>query len=223
MNNENIELTNEELNNIELEQTSTEEYIASEEIEFEEGASMSIHSYVKLSDKYADVLSSAGTMLLVGGVGIIVLIGIISGVIPLNLGSTAWLFYSVMGLVFLAFIIAGFVSLKNAMQLKEDAAKEDALINEINTWAKDNIKIDDIDDDVDNDQSIEELFFVRFAYIKNILMHQFEEADEPLIDELSEQIYQDLFEDENTVFEAQEIDDSEQPSDESSLEYDSEE
>ena len=86
MNNENIELTNEELNNIELEQTSTEEYIASEEIEFEEGASMSIHSYVKLSDKYADVLSSAGTMLLVGGVGMIVLIGIISGVIPLNLG-----------------------------------------------------------------------------------------------------------------------------------------
>lgn len=187
------EVSNEEL----IDETNDEELQPEEPIEFQEAHTMAMHSYVKLSDKYSDVLSSATTMLLVGGVGIVLLICLMNGVFPIDLGKTAWLFYSVMGIVFVAFIIAGFVSYKNAMSLKSAALEEDKLIEEMTAWAKENIQVSDLDQDLDLNDSIEELFFSRFATIKNKLMYQFETADEPLIDEIAEQIYQNLYEGEN--------------------------
>ena len=66
-----------------------------------------VSSFVRLSDKYQDITSSASTMLLVGIIGILFMILVLADIIPLPLNSsTAWLFDSVMGGIFIIFIIS---------------------------------------------------------------------------------------------------------------------
>lgn len=154
-----------------------------------------VNSYVKLSDKYEDIKSSAATMLIVGGVGLVLMALIIAKVIVLPISAeTSWLFYSVMGGVFIIFVIAGIVSFMHAKQVKIEAAEEDKLIDSINTWANDNLKISDLDQGLDLSQPDEILFFSRAERIKKALMMEFENTDEPLIDELTEQIFHTLYE-----------------------------
>ena len=61
-------------------------------------------------------------------------------------------------------------------------------------FAKENITKEIIDKEVPQDDHVEILFFNRAEVIKNILMHEFEDADEALIDELIENIYQSIYE-----------------------------
>ena len=154
-----------------------------------------VPSFVRLSDKYKDITSSAFTMLLVGGVGFTLLLLVIFDVISLPISSsTSWLFDSVMGGVFIIFIIAGIVSFMHAKQVKIDAKKEDALIEELLEWADENIKKDDLDQGLDLNDPEELLYFNRYDKIKDMLMRNFENADESLICEYSEQIYNKIYE-----------------------------
>lgn len=154
-----------------------------------------VHSYVKLSDKYADIMSSASTMLLVGGIGIVFMILVFADYIniPLN-PETSWLFYSVMGGVFIIFIISGIISFMHAAQVKIDAEAENKLIDEINTWASENLSKEYLDENLDLEQPEEILYFGRSDKIKDDIMHEFENADEALVVELAEQIYQNIYE-----------------------------
>lgn len=154
-----------------------------------------VHSYVKLSDKYSDIMSSAATMLLVGGIGIIFILLVIGNIITLPLNSeTSWLFYSVMGGVFIIFIIAGIISFMHAHQVKIDAAIEDQLIENILNWSNEHLTKEFLDCDLDMTEPEEILYFARADKIKDSLMHEFESADEALINELTEQIYQKIYE-----------------------------
>lgn len=154
-----------------------------------------VSSFVKLSDKYNDIMSSASTMLIVGIIGILFMILVLTDIIPLPLNSsTAWLFDSVMGGIFIIFIISGIVSFMHAKQVKIDADEEDKLIEELLDWADANITKDMLDEDLDLTQPEELLYFNRADKIKDKLMHQFENADEALICEYTEQIYQNLYE-----------------------------
>ena len=154
-----------------------------------------VPSFVRLSDKYQDITSSAGTMLFLGILGIILLALAMVKIIPLPLNpETSWLFNSVMGGVFIIFIIAGIVSFMHAKQVKIEADKEDALIEQILSWSKDNITVEMLDEGLDLTQPNELLYFSRADKIKDELMHQFETADEALIYEYTEQIYQNLYE-----------------------------
>ena len=157
-----------------------------------------VPSFVRLSDKYNDIMSSASTMLLVGIVGLICLLLILIKVIPLPISSeTSWLFDSVMGGVFIIFIIAGIVSFMHAKQVKIDAEAEDKLIEEILALADENITADILDKDLDLTQPVELLYFNRADRIKDMLMHEFENADEALVCEYTEQIYQKIYEADN--------------------------
>ena len=171
MDNENI--INAELENANLGETyeSLEDGNVSVDKEDEESRFMSsAKTYQKLSDKYEDVKSSAYTLILVGGVGLFVMILQWINVIKFPISSqTKWLFNSVLGGMFIIFLAAGIVSFMHATK-------------EI------------IDKEVPQDDHVEILFFNRAEVIKNILMHEFEDADEALIDELIENIYQSIYE-----------------------------
>ena len=134
-------------------------------------------------------------MLIVGIIGVLFMILVLTDTIniPLN-SSTAWLFDSVMGGVFIIFIIAGIVSFMHAKQVKIEADKEDALIEELLQWAKNNITKEMLDEGLDLNEPVEILYFSRADKIKDKLMHQFENADEALISEYTEQIYQNIYE-----------------------------
>ena len=99
-----------------------------------------------------------------------------------------------MGGVFIIFIIAGIVSFMHAKQVRIEADAEDKLIEELLSWADENIHAEDIDEDLDTTQPMELLYFNRADKIRDLLMHQFENADEALIYEYTEQIYQKLYE-----------------------------
>ena len=185
MDNENI--INAELENANLGETyeSLEDGNVSVDKEDEESRFMSsAKTYQKLSDKYEDVKSSAYTLILVGGVGLFVMILQWINVIKFPISSqTKWLFNSVLGGMFI-----------HAKKVKIEADIEDKLINKINQFAKENITKEIIDKEVPQDDHVEILFFNRAEVIKNILMHEFEDADEALIDELIENIYQSIYE-----------------------------
>lgn len=154
-----------------------------------------VHSFVRLSDKYDDIMSSSYTLILVGIVGIIFMILVWMKIIPLPISSeTSWLFNSVMGGVFIIFIIAGIVSFMHAKQVRIEADAEDKLIEELLSWADENIHAEDIDEDLDTTQPMELLYFNRADKIRDLLTYQFENADEALIYEYTEQIYQKLYE-----------------------------
>ncbi|MCR5430801.1 MAG: hypothetical protein K6E58_06195 [Eubacterium sp.] len=153
------------------------------------------NTYVKKSDKYDDVKSSSFTMLIVGTLGILFVVLSLTNVIPIFFqATTSWLFYGIMSLVFVAFIIGGLYSYVRATKLKEEAEIEDKKIDEINTWAKENLNQQNIDSGLDLSESIEILYFSRAERIKSKLMHQFEDVDEGLIDLLAESIYTDIYE-----------------------------
>lgn len=154
-----------------------------------------VHSYVKLSDKYNDITSSAFTMLFVGIAGILFMALVLLEIIPLPLNpETSWLFYSVMGGIFIIFIVSGVISFMHAKQVKIDADVEDNLIEEILSWADENLSQPILDKGLDTSQPNELLFFSRADKIQDALMHRFENTDEALIYELTEQIYQRLYE-----------------------------
>ena len=172
-------------------ETPTEEVFDKEESFFGGGD----NTYVKKADKYEDVRSSAFTMLIVGMLGIIFVILALTKVINIPFSeATAWLFYSIMSIVFVAFTIAGFFSLRRANKLKDEAEIENEKIDEINAWANENVSKTVIDTGLDLNESVEILYFSRAEKIKGLLMHQFEDVDEGLIDLLTENIYTKIYE-----------------------------
>ena len=120
------------------------------------------NTYVKKSDKYEDVRSSAFTMLIVGMLGIIFVVLTITQVIKIPFNpTTAWLFYGIMGIVFVAFVVGGLVSFSRAKKLQAEAEIEDAKIDEINAWAKENLSQTTVDSGLDLNESVEILYFSR--------------------------------------------------------------
>lgn len=183
-------------NDIENETPIEEDVDSFDDYDVEEASANSSTSYVKLSDKYEDVKSSAYTMLGVGSAGIIFMILVLMKVVelPITNSDTGWLFYSVMGIVFVAFVAAGIVSLKHSAVLKEEADIEDKLIDKLLEWADEEFTKDKIDEGLDLSQPEEILYFNRAEVIKNSIMHEFENIDEPLVEEMIEQIYNKIYE-----------------------------
>ena len=95
----------------------------------------------------------------------------------------------------IAFSIAGVFSYFKANKLRDEAEIENEKIDEIDGWAKENINQDIIDSGLDLNEKYEILYFSRAEKIKNLLMHQFEDVDEGLIDLLTENYYTKLYED----------------------------
>lgn len=153
------------------------------------------NTYVKKADKYEDIKSSSVTMLIVGLLGLIFVTLSLTKVIniPFNT-TTSWLFYTIMTSVFIIFVVAGIVSFMHAKEVKDEAEIENKIIDEINNWADENINSNIIDSGLDLTQTVEILYFSRFERIKELLMHKFEDVDEGLIDLLTENIYQKMYE-----------------------------
>ena len=134
-------------------------------------------------------------MLIVGMLGLIFIILNITKVIRIPFDpTTAWMFYGIMGIVFIAFLVGGIVSYMRAQKLKDEAEIENKKIDEINAWAEENLNQNAIDSGLDTNETVEILYFSRAEKIKSLLMHQFEDVDEGLIDLLTENTYTKIYE-----------------------------
>ena len=156
--------------------------------------------YTTYQERYEEEKSSAYTLLFVGTLGGLALILELAKVYQFPIAKeTKWLFYLVFGLMMGGFIIYGYISYTKSISLLKEAEVENKLINDINQWSKDNLTVEYIDSHIDTDTQEELLYFNRMDYIKDSLMHQFEHADEPLIDRLKENIYSNLYDEDDEV------------------------
>ncbi len=153
------------------------------------------HHYQSSAAKAEDNRTSAWTLLLIGTLGVVLLILSFVGIIPLKLGNS-YLFYGVMGAVFVLFIVMGFVSMRTAKIFAKSAESENSLRETMLKWCKENLQADDIDKELYmQDVSEEILYFRRYEKLKEILNRQFMNLDQGFLDQfIDETVYDMVFE-----------------------------
>ena len=103
-------------------------------------------AYVPKRARYEDNKSSAYTFFLVGGVGAVLVMLHIAGVFDFNLSSTSKILVNtVMGALFVIFIIVGIVSAKNSAKYKKEALEEEAFTEHIKSFIHELYTPDGID------------------------------------------------------------------------------
>lgn len=154
--------------------------------------------YVNNEEKAEENRTSAYTLLLVGGVGLALIILLFFDVINIGVSITSkYMITGVMGVLFILFIIMGIISMKNSKILKKKAYKENNLTIEIKKWCRENFKKEEIDNLLEISLQVEEIkYFQRFDYMKNAIKKQFMNLDEGYLDRLIEEVYPEIFEEE---------------------------
>ncbi len=155
--------------------------------------------YQNSSERAEDNRSSAWTLMIVGGIGLIAMILCITGVIPLRLGNP-YMFYGVMSAVFLLFIVMGVVSMKNAKLFAKKAESENTLKDAMVKWYQENLSASKIDEGlVGEDEEVPEeiLYFKRVQKIKDMFNHQFMNLDQVFLEHfVDEEVYDAIYEEE---------------------------
>ncbi len=147
------------------------------------------------SERANENRSSAWILMIIGGLGILVLALGITGVIPLHF-SNAYLFYGVMAAVFILFLVAGIVSMKNALIFEKSAESENSLKSTLLEWCKQNLHSEELDLQIEagENESEEILYFKRFEAIKARLNHQFMNLDQGFLEKLiDDTVYEMVF------------------------------
>ena len=140
--------------------------------------------------------SSGWILLVMGTAGIVATVLGIAGVIPLRIGNP-YLFYGVMAAVFLLFIVAGVVSMKNAKIFDKKAESENSLRDAMLAWSRENLRAQELDGEIGvaGDESEEALYFKRFECIKAKLNYQFVNLDQSFLEKfIDDSVYEMVYE-----------------------------
>lgn len=150
--------------------------------------------YQDSAERASDNRSSGWILLIIGFLGIIVLILGMVGILPFHFGNS-YLFYGVMGAIFILFVVSGGISMKNAKLLEKKAVSENTLRESLWDWCRENLDAETIDDAVGSREEEEEvLFFKRFSYIKERLNRQFVNLDQGFLERfIDDKIYEEIF------------------------------
>lgn len=151
--------------------------------------------YRDSSERASDNRSSAWILLILGILGLAAVVLGMTGVLPIQMGNS-YLFYGVMGAVFILFVVAGVVSMRNAKFFEKKAESENSLRSTLLDWCKENLDAADIDGRVGaQDISEEVLYFRRISYIKDKLNHQFMNLNQEFLDRfIDDYVYDSVFE-----------------------------
>lgn len=181
----------------EMPEETLEEAVSGEENEKKKPEKHTI--YVNNEEKAEENRTSAFTLLIIGGLGFVFVLLFFFDVIHIPMAVfSKYLIGGVMGVMFVLFLIMGFISLRNFEILKKRAVKENSLTDEIKKWCFQNLNGEQIDAELDLADTEEELkYFQRFEYVKSAVQKQFVNLDEAYLERLVEEMYPDLFEKED--------------------------
>lgn len=151
--------------------------------------------YQNKHDKAEEYKSSAGALMIVGVLGLALIVVNELGLLPIALNFNKPLVYGVMGTVFVFFIIASIFSMTQYKKALQYADEEDQLVNKIKEFMESQtVKNQILDGEKNADKhSDEDLYFVRAAKMKRMLMEQFPEAEEALVDKMVDDFYEEWF------------------------------
>ena len=152
--------------------------------------------YQEADKKAEEYKSGADTLLIVGIAGIIGLVLLNSGVLPISLtGFSKALITGVMGVMFVVFILTGITSRKSYKTLMAQADTEKDQKAEIQNYLKEHIEINHFDADINDDNpEMEILYFRRIEKMKEMIRGQFSTVDSAFMDYIIEETYPEIFE-----------------------------
>lgn len=152
--------------------------------------------YQETDKKAEEYRQGANTLLIVGAAGMIGLILLNLGIIPITLtGFSKILITGVMGVMFLLFLILGFASHKSYQRLQKQAGTEKDEKEKVREYLIESIDKDQFDHDLmEDDPSMEILYFRRMEKMKETIRSQYPDMDPSFMDYLMEEIYPEIFE-----------------------------
>lgn len=154
--------------------------------------------YVHHSERHQELLSSAYSLLIVGGIGLVLILLWVLGIIQLPVsGFSKNMMEIVLGILCIIFIVIGLGCLKSARTVAKLAMEEDKLTSEITQWFKKSFDTFVIDADIDEHLEEEVKYFKRCEAMKQIIRQSYGTLDEGYLDRLIEELYQYLYEDMN--------------------------
>ncbi len=153
-----------------------------------------------LNEKAKDLRSSGYTLTVCGAIGLVAMALIFTGVIPLSMSGVFGVVTKlVMSLLFIIFLVAGIHSLKRSGAVTLDAERETDKKKEIIKWFLGEHDADSIDADLDTTLEVNDLYFERTDFIKDKICERFMDVEDALMSELTEEIYSELFDQDNGV------------------------
>lgn len=158
--------------------------------------------YRNNAERAEDNKSSAWTLLSVGVLGIILLVLVMAGVIPIYFyGVSRFMVYGVMFALFILFIVMGMVSLRNSRIFAKKAESDSTLSDTMHNWCKENLNAEALDAQLFSEEEAgleEEMkYFRRTEYLKNLLADKFMNLDEGFLEDFVDHIYSEIFEEQN--------------------------
>lgn len=156
--------------------------------------------YRNNAERAEDNKSSAWTLLSIGVLGIILLVLVMAGIIPVYFyGVSKFMIYGVMFALFILFIVMGMVSLRNSRIFAKKAESDSTLSDTMHDWCKDNLNAADLDvqlfDEEETAALEEEMkYFKRTEYLKRLLADKFMNLDEGFLEDFVDHIYDEVFE-----------------------------
>lgn len=181
----------------EVQQTYTEEELAAmkqmKEAYIKEMERKPYEDTAKIAEEYK---SGADSLLIVGIIGIVALVLLHLGVIPLSLPTfTKWMITGVMGFLFVVFVFMGIASRKSYANLKEQASSDHNTKDDIIKYLKENVNPEEFDADIiSDDPGMEILYFRRMEKLKAMVYAYSEGIDVSFAEYILEEVYPDIFE-----------------------------
>lgn len=152
--------------------------------------------YEDSAKKAEEFRSGAYTLLFVGVLGLVVLVALISGVLPIRLNpASQWMTCLVMGALFIIFIVMGVLSLQSSKKLAAKAVKEGSLKEDMKAYCKEKVDKNALDEAagvLESDPS-EMRYFKRTEILKQILSERFSEAESDYLDNFVDEMYPEIF------------------------------
>jgi len=166
----------------------------------EKNSTESFKPFVKAAERAENYKSSAYSLLLVGGLGIVFLFLIVCGIIHISIAENIKsVGFIAMLLMFLIFIFIGIKSLIEAKTISALADDEDNLVADIKAYFKENINREIIDEKAFGPDDLfireEEKFFKREEIIRSLIIDKFGTIEESMLTNEVENMYNQVFED----------------------------
>lgn len=155
--------------------------------------------YVKKSERYQDMKSSASAFLLIGCTALLLSVLIFTGIIPLS-GMNQISFGGVLGIMGICCLIVCGKTGKDAVKLKAQADEENQKTKELIDRFLKTHSAEELDEKLneelngEDDDRLEERSLKRFSLIQDYLAIENDLPDQAYIDALSEEIYNRMFE-----------------------------
>ena len=147
----------------------------------------------KIAEEYK---SGADSLPIVGVIGIIALVLLHLGVIPISLPPfTKWMITGVMGFLFVVFVFMGIASRKSYANLKEQAGSDHDTKEDVIKYLKENVNPVEFDADlITDDPGMEILYFRRMEKLKAMVFSYVQGIDVSFAEYILEEVYPDIFE-----------------------------